>query len=97
MRCRERGHRACAQDEHALAREIFPAHAAQRLIKSKGDHGGARLIDLGFGMHPLAGAQRGLRQRMDARADGSLLRSKLVGGAHLADDLLLPYHHRVQA
>ena len=90
-------HGARAKDQRGLAAQVFGVEALQGLVEGEGHHGGAGLVDIGLGVDALAGPQRGLRQRVDARADRALLRGGLVGAAHLADDLLLAYHHGIQA
>ena len=90
-------HGARTKDQRSLAGQVPGVEALQGLVEGERHHGGAGLVDIGLGVHALARPQRGLRQRVNARADRALLGSGLIGAAHLADDLLLAHHHRIQA
>ena len=94
---RKRGHRPGAEHQRGLALQILRIEALQCLVKGEGHHRDAGLVDLRFRVHALACTQRGLRQGVDARANRALLGGGLVGRTHLADDLLLAHHHRIQA
>ena len=97
VRRRQRRHGPGAQHERRPAAEVLPAVLLPRLVQGEGDHGGAGLVDLCFGVDALAHVQGRLRQRVQARSDGALVVGLLVGGAHLADDLLFADDHGIQA
>ena len=62
-----------------------------------GDHRGARGVDAGFGVHPLADRQRALGQLVQGPADGAVGLGGGVGATDLAEHLLLADDGRIQA
>ena len=54
------------------------------------------LADRGIGAHGLGGAEGGLKQAPEQRANGAGLARHGIGGLHLPENLRLAQHHRVQ-
>ena len=59
-------------------------------------HGHRVLADGGIGAHGFRGAEGGLEQTAEQRADGAGLTRHGVGGLELAENLRLAQHHRVE-
>jgi hypothetical protein len=90
----ERARRAGADDRGPGPSETVqgPRGHGERLGHDRGAGG----IDAGAGVHPLADAQRLLRQLVERAPDGAGQVRRGVGRAQLSEDLRLADHHRVQ-
>ena len=99
---REGGHRTCTDDDGAASAQRVaaglrdPEHG-QGLVEGEADHRGAGGVDLRLAVDALASAQGSLGEVVEGAPDGAGLLRLLVSAAELADDLLFPQHHGVQA
>ena len=93
---RQRAHRAGADRRRRCGRPARPACASAMSERDR-HHRGARGVDAGLGVHPLADRQRALGQLVQGAPDGVVGLGGGVGAAHLAEHLLFADHRRVQA
>ena len=77
-------------------RPASPPSAQRGVGEGLGDDGGARGVDAGVGVHPLADAQRLLGELVQHAPDRARARRRGVGVAELAEDLRLADDHRVE-
>ena len=93
---RQRAHRAGADDDRGAARPGRPSLRVGHAERHR-HHRGARGVDAGLGVHPLADRQRALGQLVQGATDGVVGLGGGVGAADLAEHLLLADHRGVQA
>ena len=98
VRDRQAAHGAGTDHDGGPAGEI--RRSTRRLrggtVERHGHHRGARRVDAGLRMHPLADAQRLLSEFVQDASNRLLRVGRRVGRADLAEDLLLADHHRIE-
>ena len=92
---RQRAHRAGADDDRACGPPSAPSFGVGHVQRHR-HHRGARGVDAGLGVHPLADRQRALRQLVQRAADGVVGLGGGVRATDLAEHLLLADHRGVQ-
>ena len=88
------GHGARADHQHPATRELA-AILGQQLVR-RTDQRAPRAADPGLGLHPLAHPERLLEQGVQDGAHGAVVLAHGQRVLHLAEDLALPDHDRVE-
>ena len=91
---RQVGRLARADEEDSPSLEVLEDALGE--LGGRRGHGGRVLADRRLRPHALADAQRLAEEAVERRAGRPCLATRLVGFAHLAEDLRLAGHHRVE-
>lgn len=91
----DQGDGLAGADQQCLAALQIAENLFRQAHRGKG-HGNRVFADGGVGAHLLGGAEGGLEQPPQQRANGSGLTRHGVGGFHLPEDLRFAQHQRVQ-